>query len=159
MLPITFTYPSFSLLIYLPPFSLLFSSTSSPIWHPEPTCSLLWHHTIYLFSWLLRINSANGLEIKSTGTESSLTVANVTEEHYGNYTCVAVNKLGVTNASLYLYSKYGSREGNTTKTSPCLCCTVSMLQSVLGVENINLSNLTETPVLTRNGVQLRHMFS
>lgn len=56
--------------------------------------------------WTLRINSANGLEIKSTEGQSSLTVTNVTEEHYGNYTCVAANKLGVTNASLVLFSKY-----------------------------------------------------
>ncbi|POI34591.1 hypothetical protein CIB84_001657, partial [Bambusicola thoracicus] len=58
------------------------------------------------FEWYrddTRINSANGLEIKSTGSQSLLMVANVTEEHYGNYTCVAANKLGVTNASLYLY--------------------------------------------------------
>lgn len=54
----------------------------------------------------LRINSANGLEIKSTEGQSSLTVTNVTEEHYGNYTCVAANNLGVTNASLVLFSKY-----------------------------------------------------
>jgi len=65
------------------------------------------HCTAHFFSCLPRINSANGLEIKSTGTQSLLMVANVTEEHYGNYTCVAANKLGVTNASLYLYSKYG----------------------------------------------------
>lgn len=56
--------------------------------------------------WTLRINNANGLEIKSTEGQSSLTVTNVTEEHYGNYTCVAANNLGVTNASLVLFSKY-----------------------------------------------------
>lgn len=56
--------------------------------------------------WTCRINSANGLEIKSTEGQSSLTVTNVTEEHYGNYTCVAANNLGVTNASLVLFSKY-----------------------------------------------------
>lgn len=56
--------------------------------------------------WTLRINSANGLEIKSTEGQSSLTVTNVTEEHYGNYTCVAANNLGMTNASLVLFSKY-----------------------------------------------------
>eukprot|EP00074_Homo_sapiens_P112728 XP_024309289.1 limbic system-associated membrane protein isoform X4 [Homo sapiens] len=58
------------------------------------------------FEWYrddTRINSANGLEIKSTEGQSSLTVTNVTEEHYGNYTCVAANKLGVTNASLVLF--------------------------------------------------------
>ncbi|KAF0877240.1 LSAMP protein, partial [Crocuta crocuta] len=61
------------------------------------------------FEWYrddTRINSANGLEIKSTEGQSSLTVTNVTEEHYGNYTCVAANNLGVTNASLVLFSKY-----------------------------------------------------
>ncbi|XP_075762496.1 limbic system-associated membrane protein isoform X7 [Pelodiscus sinensis] len=60
------------------------------------------------FEWYrddTRINSANGLEIKSMGSQSLLMVANVTEEHYGNYTCVAANKLGVTNASLYLYKR------------------------------------------------------
>lgn len=59
--------------------------------------------------WTLRINSANGLEIKSTEGQSSLTVTNVTEEHYGNYTCVAANNLGVTNASLVLFSKYAEQ--------------------------------------------------
>ncbi|XP_039183156.1 limbic system-associated membrane protein isoform X1 [Crotalus tigris] len=60
------------------------------------------------FEWYrddTRINSANGLEIKSIGSQSFLTVTNVTEEHYGNYTCVATNKLGISNASLFLYKK------------------------------------------------------
>ncbi|KAJ1070848.1 hypothetical protein K5549_003827 [Capra hircus] len=60
------------------------------------------------FEWYrddTRINSANGLEIKSTEGQSSLTVTNVTEEHYGNYTCVAANNLGMTNASLVLFRK------------------------------------------------------
>ena len=66
--------------------------------------------TLTLLFSTLRINSANGLEIKSTEGQSSLTVTNVTEEHYGNYTCVAANKLGVTNASLVLFSKYAKTE-------------------------------------------------
>ncbi|XP_063812847.1 limbic system-associated membrane protein isoform X2 [Pseudophryne corroboree] len=60
------------------------------------------------FEWYkddTRINSAQGLDIKSMGNRSTLLVANVTEEHYGNYTCVAANKLGVTNTSLYLYKR------------------------------------------------------
>lgn len=79
--------------------------------------------SLHLFSCLHRINSANGLEIKSTGSQSLLMVANVTEEHYGNYTCVAANKLGVTNASLYLYSKYwsGWREVQSALTRIRLC--------------------------------------
>lgn len=34
-----------------------------------------------------------------------LTFFNVSEEDYGNYTCVAVNTLGITNASIILYGK------------------------------------------------------
>lgn len=30
---------------------------------------------------------------------------NVSEEDYGNYTCVAMNKMGITNASIILYGK------------------------------------------------------
>lgn len=30
---------------------------------------------------------------------------NVSEEDYGNYTCVAMNTLGITNASIILYGK------------------------------------------------------
>ncbi|XP_040195049.1 limbic system-associated membrane protein isoform X1 [Rana temporaria] len=54
---------------------------------------------------IFRLSSAQGLEIKNMGNRSTLMVANVTEEHYGNYTCVAANKLGVTNTSLYLYKR------------------------------------------------------
>ncbi|XP_067419418.1 neuronal growth regulator 1 isoform X1 [Emydura macquarii macquarii] len=48
------------------------------------------------------INGKHGITIKNYSTRSLLTVTNVTEEHFGNYTCVAANKLGVTNASLPL---------------------------------------------------------
>ncbi|XP_026536209.1 limbic system-associated membrane protein [Notechis scutatus] len=67
------------------------------------------------FEWYrddTRINSANGLEIRSIGSQSFLTVTNVTEEHYGNYTCVATNKLGITNASLFLYRPGTGIAGN-----------------------------------------------
>lgn len=30
---------------------------------------------------------------------------NVSEEDYGNYTCVAMNNMGITNASIILYGK------------------------------------------------------
>lgn len=72
----------------------------------ELLCQIFISVSFYSSVFELRINSANGLEIKSTEGQSSLTVTNVTEEHYGNYTCVAANKLGVTNASLVLFSKY-----------------------------------------------------
>ncbi|XP_074762081.1 neuronal growth regulator 1 isoform X1 [Athene noctua] len=48
------------------------------------------------------INGQQGITIKNYSTRSLLTVTNVTEEHFGNYTCVAANKLGTTNASLPL---------------------------------------------------------
>ncbi|XP_063795159.1 neuronal growth regulator 1 isoform X2 [Pseudophryne corroboree] len=45
-------------------------------------------------------NGQKGILIKNYSTRSILHVSNVTEEHFGNYTCVAVNKLGTSNASL-----------------------------------------------------------
>ncbi|NXD26554.1 NEGR1 regulator, partial [Spelaeornis formosus] len=59
-----------------------------------------------LFEWYKGerklINGQQGITIKNYSTRSLLTVTNVTEEHFGNYTCVAANKLGTTNASLPL---------------------------------------------------------
>nr|XP_033797103.1 limbic system-associated membrane protein isoform X3 [Geotrypetes seraphini] len=74
-----------------------------------------------------RINNAQGMEIKSIGSRSTLMVANVTEEHYGNYTCVATNKLGITNTSIYLFkgdpTDHFNHKGPGTATgengSPC----------------------------------------
>ena len=34
-----------------------------------------------------------------------LSFFNVSEEDYGNYTCVAMNTMGITNASIILYGK------------------------------------------------------
>uniref|UniRef100_A0A8C9EQ50 Neuronal growth regulator 1 n=1 Tax=Pavo cristatus TaxID=9049 RepID=A0A8C9EQ50_PAVCR len=51
------------------------------------------------------ISGQQGITIKNYSTRSLLTVTNVTEEHFGNYTCVAANKLGMTNASLPLNRK------------------------------------------------------
>ncbi|CAI9152033.1 unnamed protein product, partial [Rangifer tarandus platyrhynchus] len=47
-------------------------------------------------------NGQQGIIIQNFSTRSILTVTNVTQEHFGNYTCVAVNKLGTANASLPL---------------------------------------------------------
>ncbi|XP_051782254.1 limbic system-associated membrane protein isoform X3 [Erpetoichthys calabaricus] len=52
-----------------------------------------------------RLYSTQGIHIQNYGTHSVLTVANVTEDHYGNYTCVATNKLGINNASLFLFKE------------------------------------------------------
>ncbi|KAK1899999.1 Limbic system-associated membrane protein, partial [Dissostichus eleginoides] len=53
-----------------------------------------------------RLSNAQGINIQILGTTTILMIANVTEEDYGNYTCVASNRLGVQNASLFLYSEY-----------------------------------------------------
>lgn len=57
-------------------------------------------------SLLSRLSNAQGINIQILGTTTILMIANVTEEDYGNYTCVASNRLGVQNASLFLYSEY-----------------------------------------------------
>lgn len=102
-------YPCLTPSLVWAAFKSVFFSSFSPIGESESFHAVM--VSVNYFSWFLRINNANGLEIRSTGSQSFLTVANVTEEHYGNYTCVATNKLGITNASLFLYSKYDRGEG------------------------------------------------
>ncbi|XP_030601643.1 neurotrimin isoform X2 [Archocentrus centrarchus] len=48
-------------------------------------------------------NGFDGMEIVSTGSGSKLTFFNVSDGDYGNYTCVAINKLGSSNTSFLLY--------------------------------------------------------
>lgn len=50
-------------------------------------------------------NGLNGVKIENQGKQSMLVFFNVSEEDYGNYTCVAVNPMGITNASIILYGK------------------------------------------------------
>lgn len=50
-------------------------------------------------------NGLNGLKIENQGKQSMLVFFNVSEEDYGNYTCVAMNNMGITNASIILYGK------------------------------------------------------
>ncbi|KAK2540941.1 Lsamp [Columba guinea] len=119
------------------------------------------------FEWYrddTRINSANGLEIKSTGTQSLLMVANVTEEHYGNYTCVAANKLGVTNASLYLYSK--PADNSTAKCLPSnQSLSRNLSQSVRGIQQAlkalvwDQSTETSSPNMTWPAKDPIHLWS
>lgn len=46
------------------------------------------------------------MRIENKGRISTLTFFNVSEKDYGNYTCVATNKLGNTNASITLYGEF-----------------------------------------------------
>ncbi|XP_065128669.1 neuronal growth regulator 1 isoform X1 [Paramisgurnus dabryanus] len=49
-----------------------------------------------------RINMGQGIDIKNLSSRSILTLKNMTQDRYGNYTCVAVNRLGTANASVPL---------------------------------------------------------
>ncbi|XP_054853720.1 protein CEPU-1-like isoform X2 [Eublepharis macularius] len=49
-----------------------------------------------------------GLKVENKAFFSRLTFFNVSEQDYGNYTCVAFNQLGNTNASIILYDSSGS---------------------------------------------------
>ncbi|XP_055004546.1 neurotrimin [Boleophthalmus pectinirostris] len=49
------------------------------------------------------VNGLDGLEIVSSGSLSKLTFFNVSEGDYGNYTCVANNKLGFSSTNFLLY--------------------------------------------------------
>lgn len=51
------------------------------------------------------LNGLNGVKIENQGKQSMLMFLNVSEEDYGNYTCVALNTMGITNASIILYGK------------------------------------------------------
>ncbi|XDV35679.1 hypothetical protein PO909_005576 [Leuciscus waleckii] len=58
-----------------------------------------------VFEWYKgekRINMGQGIDIKNLNSRSVLTVKNMTQDRYGNYTCVAVNRLGTANASVPL---------------------------------------------------------
>ncbi|RVE63565.1 hypothetical protein OJAV_G00137530 [Oryzias javanicus] len=59
-------------------------------------------------------NGLDGLNILSTGSLSKLTFFNVSEGDYGNYTCVAVNKLGNSNTTFYLYGGKAVQDGSGT---------------------------------------------
>uniref|UniRef100_A0A8C3BSB9 Neurotrimin n=1 Tax=Cairina moschata TaxID=8855 RepID=A0A8C3BSB9_CAIMO len=52
-----------------------------------------------------------GLKVENKAFFSRLTFFNVSEQDYGNYTCVASNQLGNTNASMILYGERGRGKG------------------------------------------------
>lgn len=65
-----------------------------------PTCC----HSVPL-PLTYRLASGHGIEIRTLSSRSILSVSNMTEDRYDNYTCVAVNKLGSANASVPLIRK------------------------------------------------------
>ncbi|MBN3317985.1 NTRI protein, partial [Atractosteus spatula] len=52
------------------------------------------------------LNGLNGTDIENRGRLSFLTFRNVSQENYGNYTCVATNKLGSAYINIILYGEY-----------------------------------------------------
>ncbi|XP_072514262.1 opioid-binding protein/cell adhesion molecule isoform X1 [Salminus brasiliensis] len=67
-------------------------------------------------------NGLNGVKIENKGKQSMLIFFNVSEEDYGNYTCVAMNMLGITNASIILYGAGAMHDVN----SAALCPSISL---------------------------------
>ncbi|KAE8289118.1 IgLON family member 5 Precursor [Larimichthys crocea] len=59
------------------------------------------------------VETDNTLMIKNEKTRSLLLFANVTEKHFGNYTCFASNSLGASNASMLLF-RPGAIQGRGT---------------------------------------------
>ncbi|KAK3531349.1 hypothetical protein QTP70_018145, partial [Hemibagrus guttatus] len=66
-----------------------------------------------------RLSNMQGISIHIVGSRTELTVANVTDDDYGNYTCVATNRLGTHNATVFLYRPGTGRDINGSA-SVCL---------------------------------------
>ncbi|KAG7471320.1 hypothetical protein MATL_G00123350 [Megalops atlanticus] len=76
------------------------------------------------------LNGLNGVKIETKGKQSKLVFFNVSEEDYGNYTCVALNTMGHTNASIILYGPGAVHDVNRASLSPqslLLLWTVTLL--------------------------------
>ncbi|TNN80137.1 Opioid-binding protein/cell adhesion molecule [Liparis tanakae] len=79
----------------------------------------------------LLFNGLNRVKIENQGKQSMLVFFNVSEEDYGNYTCVAVNTMGITNASIILYGPGAMHDVNGAAVLPrpsvCLLLTATSL--------------------------------
>ncbi|XP_028931116.1 opioid-binding protein/cell adhesion molecule [Ornithorhynchus anatinus] len=67
----------------------------------------------------------DGVRIENKGRMSTLTFFNVSEKDYGNYTCVATNKLGNTNASITLYGPGAVIDGVSSASRALACLWLS----------------------------------
>ncbi|XP_066115863.1 opioid-binding protein/cell adhesion molecule isoform X4 [Saccopteryx bilineata] len=67
----------------------------------------------------------DGMRIENKGRISTLTFFNVSEKDYGNYTCVATNKLGNTNASITLYGPGAVIDGVNSASRALACLWLS----------------------------------
>ncbi|XP_037126684.1 opioid-binding protein/cell adhesion molecule isoform X1 [Syngnathus acus] len=76
-------------------------------------------------------NGINGIKIENQGKQSMLIFFNVSEEDYGNYTCVAMNTMGITNASIVLYGPGAMHDVNRAATLPQLSLCNLLLMTFL----------------------------
>ncbi|XP_032496348.1 opioid-binding protein/cell adhesion molecule isoform X4 [Phocoena sinus] len=67
----------------------------------------------------------DGVRIENRGHISTLTFFNVSEKDYGNYTCVATNTLGNTNASITLYGPGAVIDGVNSASRALACLWLS----------------------------------
>uniref|UniRef100_A0A3Q2C7G1 Opioid binding protein/cell adhesion molecule-like n=1 Tax=Cyprinodon variegatus TaxID=28743 RepID=A0A3Q2C7G1_CYPVA len=74
------------------------------------------------------LNGINGLKIETQDKQSLLIFFNVSEEDYGNYTCVAMNTMGITNASIILYGPGAMHDVNGTPIFSC--CSLCLLLTI-----------------------------
>ncbi|XP_047234985.1 opioid-binding protein/cell adhesion molecule isoform X2 [Girardinichthys multiradiatus] len=74
------------------------------------------------------LNGINGLKIETQGKQSMLIFFNVSEEDYGNYTCVAMNMMGITNASIIFYGPGAMHDVNGMPFFPC--CSFCLLLTI-----------------------------
>ncbi|KAM4600445.1 igLON family member 5 [Polymixia lowei] len=80
------------------------------------------------------IDNDNTLRIKNEKTRSLLLFTNVTDKHFGNYTCFASNRLGASNASMLLFrpgAVYGRGVGLHAGMSAGVCVWFSLSVSLL----------------------------
>ncbi|XP_053467991.1 igLON family member 5 isoform X1 [Ictalurus furcatus] len=92
-----------------------------------PTASFEWYRDDRRL-----VESDNTLRIKNEKTRSLLLFTNVTEKHFGNYTCFASNRLGASNASMLLF-RPGAVYGGSVTLSACLSGLVFWLSLSISV--------------------------
>ncbi|XP_020782535.1 limbic system-associated membrane protein [Boleophthalmus pectinirostris] len=69
------------------------------------------------FEWFKdekRMTNTQSINIQMLGTTTILVFSNVSEEDYGNYTCVASNRLGIQYASVFLFRPGTGRDINSS---------------------------------------------
>ncbi|XP_066548335.1 neuronal growth regulator 1 [Amia ocellicauda] len=78
-----------------------------------------------VFEWYKgdkRVTKGQGINIQNLSSRSVLTLSNMTEDRYGNYTCIAANKLGTANASVPLIPPSTALYGITGSAEVILSC-------------------------------------